>query len=208
MIFILLDKADKSTDEALGRFIIGVHAGVRNETESSMEQKKYIEYARENVFPVLNEEAKDYLANEYLSLRKSMARNSPIPITIRQLEAIVRISESLAKMELSEIANKEHAKEAVRLFKASTIRAAGMSKDKSDKLSIFGGNKESRIRLNRLVEEFIKNKIGVGESYKKSELVSEAVKSCNTDYSSVENILKGMIGRNDYEIVGKDKIIR
>ena len=48
---------------------------------------------------------------------------SSIPITVRQLEAIVRITESLAKLTLSPIATEEHVDEAIRLFLASTMNA-------------------------------------------------------------------------------------
>ncbi len=49
---------------------------------------------------------------------------SAIPITVRQLEAIVRIAESLAKITLSNIATEQHVNEAIRLFKVSTFEAA------------------------------------------------------------------------------------
>ena len=58
---------------------------------------------------------------------------SSIPITVRQLEAIVRITESLAKLTLSPIATEQHVDEAIRLFLGSTMDAvaqgsrAGMS---------------------------------------------------------------------------------
>ena len=39
-----------------------------------------------------------------------------IPITVRQLEAVVRISESLAKMELKPFATDAHVDEAIRIF--------------------------------------------------------------------------------------------
>jgi DNA replication licensing factor MCM5 len=48
---------------------------------------------------------------------------SSIPITVRQLEAIVRITESLAKLSLSPIASESHVDEAIRLFLASTMDA-------------------------------------------------------------------------------------
>jgi len=48
---------------------------------------------------------------------------SSIPITVRQLEAIIRITESLAKMELSPVADVRHVEEAMRLFNASTMDA-------------------------------------------------------------------------------------
>lgn len=48
---------------------------------------------------------------------------SSIPITVRQLEAIIRITESLAKLSLSPIATEQHVREAIRLFLASTMDA-------------------------------------------------------------------------------------
>ena len=47
-----------------------------------------------------------------------------IPITVRQLEAIIRISESLAKMQLQPFAVERHVDEALRLFQVSTLDAA------------------------------------------------------------------------------------
>lgn len=44
-----------------------------------------------------------------------------IPITVRQLEAIIRISESLAKMQLQPFATDEHVNEALRLFQVCYI---------------------------------------------------------------------------------------
>lgn len=46
-----------------------------------------------------------------------------VPITVRQLEAIIRIAESLARMTLQEEATEDHIREAIRLFKHSTMDA-------------------------------------------------------------------------------------
>lgn len=43
---------------------------------------------------------------------------------LRQLEAIIRISESLAKMQLQPFATDVHVNEALRLFQVSTLDAA------------------------------------------------------------------------------------
>lgn len=42
----------------------------------------------------------------------------------RQLEAIIRVTESLAKMELQPFVTDRHVDEALRLFKVSTLEAA------------------------------------------------------------------------------------
>lgn len=44
-----------------------------------------------------------------------------IPITVRQLEAIIRLSESLSKMKLNPVVTKEEVLEANEIFKVSTI---------------------------------------------------------------------------------------
>jgi len=79
---------------------------------------------------VSREEA-DMLKNHYVSFRRETklqaeesGQISAIPLTVRQLESLIRIAESLAKMQLSEEANEDHVKEAVRLFKVSTLKAA------------------------------------------------------------------------------------
>ena len=46
-----------------------------------------------------------------------------VPITVRQLEAIVRVSESLARMQLFEEASEVHVRKAIELFTASTMDA-------------------------------------------------------------------------------------
>ena len=72
-------------------------------------------------------------------LESSANERSSIPITVRQLEAIIRITESLAKLSLSSIATEEHVDEAIRLFLASTMDAVGqgqgMSKELNDEVS-------------------------------------------------------------------------
>lgn len=45
-------------------------------------------------------------------------------IDFRQLEAVIRLSESLAKMQLQPFATETHVDEALRLFQVSTLDAA------------------------------------------------------------------------------------
>ena len=46
-----------------------------------------------------------------------------VPITVRQLEAVVRISESLARMQLQVDATENHVQQAMDLFRTSTMDA-------------------------------------------------------------------------------------
>jgi DNA replication licensing factor MCM5 len=92
--------------------------------------KKYISYCKSKCAPRLSPEAAEKLSNHFVTIRAEVRgqeqetnERSSIPITIRQLEAIVRISESLAKITLSPIATEQHVDEAIRLFKVSTLDA-------------------------------------------------------------------------------------
>jgi DNA replication licensing factor MCM5 len=58
---------------------------------------------------------------------------SSIPITVRQLEAIVRITESLAKLTLSVVATERHVDEAIRLFLASTMDAVSQGEGQASR---------------------------------------------------------------------------
>jgi DNA replication licensing factor MCM5 len=69
--------------------------------------KKYIKYAKNKVNPRLSAVASEKLQDIYVKDRqKSLAKKklggskNTIPITVRQLEAVIRLSESIARMRL------------------------------------------------------------------------------------------------------------
>ncbi len=66
--------------------------------------RKYIAYAKRMVFPVLSDEARERLVEFYISMRNSVKdQKSAIPITARQLEALVRLAEASARVRLSDV---------------------------------------------------------------------------------------------------------
>lgn len=74
--------------------------------------------------PRLNDEARAALRNHFVTIRserrvyeETYDTRSAVPITVRQLEAIVRIAEALAKMRLQPFATVGDVDEALRLFK-------------------------------------------------------------------------------------------
>eukprot|EP00970_Alexandrium_tamarense_P002380 scaffold344_cov189-Alexandrium_tamarense.AAC.5 len=93
--------------------------------------KKYIQYCKAKCAPRLSDEAGDILASSYVKIRDDVRKRTmdsgqaqaAIPITVRQLEALVRVSESLAKMRLDSQVQSEDIAEALRLFKVSTMTA-------------------------------------------------------------------------------------
>ena len=61
------------------------------------------------------------MRNSNREIEEEGEKRLAIPITVRQLEAIVRISESLAKMELKPFATDAHVDEAIRIFQVNLI---------------------------------------------------------------------------------------
>ncbi|KAF8067409.1 MCM5 [Scenedesmus sp. PABB004] len=93
--------------------------------------KRFIHYARSHCFPRLEEAAAKRLVAKYVELRDkarqakaaSDGEECPIPMTVRQLEALVRISESFARMGMAAEADDGHVAAAFDLFTKSTINA-------------------------------------------------------------------------------------
>ena len=61
------------------------------------------------------------MRNSNKELEEEGDKRLAIPITVRQLEAVVRISESLAKMELKPFATDTHVDEAIRIFQVRKL---------------------------------------------------------------------------------------
>lgn len=74
---------------------------------------------------------------------------------MRQLEAIVRITESLAKLSLSPIATESHVDEAIRLFLASTMDAITQGEGQ--------GSKELMEEASKIEDE-LKRRLPIGWS--------------------------------------------
>jgi len=105
LICVVRDEGDREADARLARFIVNSHCNsLEKKPDSSLipqeTLRKYVAYAREKMFPVLEEVDVEKISSLYASLRKESAAVGGIVITVRQIESIVRISEAIAKMHL------------------------------------------------------------------------------------------------------------
>jgi len=131
--------------------------------------KKYVNYCRAKCAPRLSQAAAERLSSHFVNIRKQLLINeleatekSSIPITIRQLEAIIRITESLAKLELNPVATEDHVNEAIRLFQASTMDAASQDPVAA---SGSGANAGSSMYQDILkIEQELKRRLPIGWS--------------------------------------------
>lgn len=120
LTFVVEDKPDEDKDRKLAKHILKIHQedSIPFEIEPEL-LRKYIAYARKEVHPVLTDEAMLVLEEFYVSMRNSsIDEDSPVPITARQLEAIIRLSEASAKIRLKEFVEADDAKQAIKLQQA------------------------------------------------------------------------------------------
>ncbi|KAI5860875.1 MCM-domain-containing protein [Durotheca rogersii] len=132
ILCVVRDTVDPEEDERLARFIVGSHSRSHPTTQSTAEGsmeveqddseaaqesqaaqkkegdipqellRKYILYAREHCQPKLLHMDEDKVARLFADMRRESLATGAYPITVRHLEAIIRISESFCRMRLSE----------------------------------------------------------------------------------------------------------
>jgi replicative DNA helicase Mcm len=87
--------------------------------------RKYVAYAK-RIYPVMTDEAMAAIQKKYLDIRKTgEGAGSSVPITPRQLEAIIRLSEAGARLRLSEAVTGDDADRAVRIVEYWMGKVAG-----------------------------------------------------------------------------------
>ena len=78
--------------------------------------KKYIMYAKENCKPQLANIDEAKMASLYSELRQESNANDGIPIAVRHMESILRMSEAHAKMHLRDYVNEEDVNAAIKVM--------------------------------------------------------------------------------------------
>lgn len=135
LIWLVRDTKSAERDQMIARHIVELHSGSGRTVQADgpipiPKLRSYIAYCRSVCDPVLSEDAAKKLENFYVEVRESMRQGSrknkrdQIPVTVRQLESLCRIAESLAKMSLGRFVTADHVQQAIQLFKLSTVEAA------------------------------------------------------------------------------------
>jgi DNA replication licensing factor MCM5 len=212
LIFIVKDARDHQRDMQIAKHILKVHANADSLAKGTEVQdqenwlKRYVEWSRSHCSPRLTDSAAQLLQNNYVKIRQQMREqnnergSSPIPITVRQLEAIVRISESLARMQLSTVATEEHVTEALRLFHVSTMDAA-----RSGITANLIVSPEMRAEIQQ-VELQVKRRMGIGNFLSERHLIDELMRTGLSE-STVRRALIVMSQRGEIEYNRERRVI-
>jgi len=121
LIFPIKDLPNREKDEQTATFILGLHQNPENAKSeiSSDLLKKYFAYIRQKIQPKMTDAAIEELKAYYITMRNSGSSTEggikTIPITARQLEGLVRLSEASAKIRLSKTVTKKDAQKAIEL---------------------------------------------------------------------------------------------
>jgi replicative DNA helicase Mcm len=122
LIFVVRDVPNKETDAKMSEHILEIHRKGVTPVEPPISLdllRKYISYSK-GIKPILTLDATKRLNDFYLVMRSaSEAEGSPVAITARQLEALVRISEARARASLRKEVTAEDAETAVIVMKRS-----------------------------------------------------------------------------------------
>ena len=122
LIFVLRDVPNKEADGKMSEHILEMHRKGLSPVEPPIPSdmlRKYISYAK-GIKPVLTQEAVQRLKDFYLAMRSaSESEGSPVAITARQLESLVRISEARARVSLRKEVLTEDAEAAIAIMKRS-----------------------------------------------------------------------------------------
>ncbi|KAL7667861.1 hypothetical protein ACOME3_008590 [Neoechinorhynchus agilis] len=129
-----------------------------------------------------------------LSHELKIGRRMSITITVRQLEALIRISEALARMRMSNVATGRDVDEAIRLFVVSTYSAAVSGSVPGIEGMTTGEEMES---LNR-IERQIKRRFLVGSQVTERTIVDDLVKQ-NHSEKMVYKVIHTMIRRGELQ---------
>ncbi|KAI8425200.1 hypothetical protein MSG28_007023 [Choristoneura fumiferana] len=163
--------------------------------------RRYAAFCRARCGPRLAPAAAERLRARYVLMRTGHTQHEAhadkrlaIPITVRQLEAIVRISESLAKMQLQPFATEAHVTEALRLFQVSTLDAAMTG-------SLAGAEgfttEEDHEMLSR-VEKQLKRRFAVGSQVSEQTIIQDFLRQKYPE-RAIQKVIHTMIRRGELQ---------
>ncbi len=195
LIFVLRDEPEKELDTKMSEHILSLHRTGAVPVESPVPPellRKYISYAR-NFKPVLAKEALERLRDFYLDMRSaSEAEGTPIAITARQLESMVRLAEARARVAFRKEVLAEDAEAAIAIMKRSLEEVGiDISSHKFDIDIIMTGKPKSlRDKLGVVLNVIVSMEKETG-TVKKSELLEKL----ETEYDIVRGEAERLIGQ-------------
>jgi len=201
LLFTLRDIPEKERDTRLAQHILNTFKNPQKvipEIEPDI-LRKYIAYAKKNVSPKLSDEAILEIQEFFVGLRSKRSKSEeeggvkPIPISARQLEALVRLAQASARVRLSNNVTQSDAKRAINLLK-SCLMQVGLDTETGeldiDRIvtGITATQRNKIIQIRDIIKE-METKFGSNIPLAD---VLEAAKAKGIDASKAEEIIEKM----------------
>ncbi len=208
LVFIMRDIPDKMKDKNIAEHILDTRRGRNPEAKPPVDVellKKYIAYARQNVRPVLTEEAANVIKNFYIEMREKSGKitseegviGETIAITPRQLEALIRLSEARAKMHLRNEVTANDAEAAIELMMHMLSQVGyDFASGAYDITGLMTGVSYSKVKRKELLVKIIHELTEQSEdgTVDRDLLVNEASKRLSLNREIVEQMLGDLKG--------------
>jgi len=155
--------------------------------------RKFIAYAKRNIHPDLNEDAKARLLEYYTDERQSFSREDQtgesevIPITPRALEALIRLTEAHARMHLREVATVDDADVALAVFRH--WREESGIEDESE---LYSGVSARVRNANAVVRQFVRDICAERDGKANLDEIYSRAASTNIPETTVDEVLSRM----------------
>ncbi|KAL9555809.1 hypothetical protein MBANPS3_002179 [Mucor bainieri] len=219
LLYLILDRVDEDSDRRLAKHLVALYMEDNpltggNDIVSVELLTKYISYARENVQPVLSEEAGSRLVDHYVELRRQGqdrgGSEKRVTATTRQLESMIRMSEAHARMRMSATVEVQDVNEASRLLREAIKEYATDPKTgRIDMDLILSGTASHERHLQNSLKEALLSKLS---SYSNGRVdYAKLFKDFNeqsqvpVDNRAFEEVLKSLQDQNVINISGEGR---
>jgi len=168
VIFTLRDIPDREKDRKIASHVLREHSKEGQDMIIPRDLfRKYVAYAKQRIKPKLSEDAIREIEKFYIDLRNSVISSEsslrPIPISARQLEALIRMSEASAKLRLNNSVSREDAKNSINIMKYYLMQVGYDHESKTfdiDKISGMTTSKRNKVFIVRDIITQLENRLG------------------------------------------------
>ncbi len=200
LIFPIKDLPNPENDEKMTSFILNLHQDTEREKDVEIPTtllRKYIAFAKQTSFPKLTESALEEIKDYYLKMRSSGysedSRYVSVPISARQLEALVRLSEAAAKARLADKVTKKDAKRAIDIVNYC-LNQIGIDPETGkmdiDRISV-GISTSQRNRIHVVKDAITELEKKIGKVIPIEDVVKSSIEM-GLDASEVEDIIENL----------------
>ncbi len=203
LVLLLRDEPRVDNDRSMAQHVLQMHTAPKKVVKAPFDPeflRKIIIYARKYIDPKIEDKKVSKVIEDFfVDWRKVVAEGAPLPITVRQLEALIRLAKSNARMRLSTRVTVEDANRAINLIKTS-LREAGIDTEANvvDVDLIMTGipksQREKRQRVFDIIRELEEQYEGAAPIEKvKIQAMAEGIKEGFVDWVIEEEKKRGYL---------------